>query len=120
MGTDADGHPFDEPWGCTSVVRVLMYRLSNSRTDIQFIGHQCASFTHNPRKSPKESLKRICRYLVGTQGQVLTFDPNSDMNMDCYVDAYFAGLWRHEDDKYPVYVKSRMGYVVTIGECPLH
>ncbi len=39
------------------------------------------------------------------------------MKLDCYVDADFAGLWRHEDDQDPVCVKSRTGYVLTLAGC---
>ena len=41
------------------------------------------------------------------------------MNLDCYVDADYAGLWRHERDQDPTCVKSRTGYVVTLGDCPV-
>ena len=30
--------------------------------------------------------------MIGTQGQGLTFDPNSDINMECCVDADFITL----------------------------
>ena len=41
------------------------------------------------------------------------------MELDLYVDADFAGLWGHEHDKDPVCVKSRTGYLITLGECPV-
>ena len=41
LGTDADGPPFDEPWGYTSVVGMLICLSRNSRSDIQFAVHQC-------------------------------------------------------------------------------
>ena len=40
------------------------------------------------------------------------------MDINCYVDADFAGLWGYEDDQDPVCVKSRTGYVLTLGDCP--
>ena len=40
--------------------------------------------------------------------------------MDLYVDADFAGLWTYEDEQDPVCVKSRTGYVITLGDCPIH
>ena len=36
------------------------------------------------------------------------------------MDAYSAGLWKHEDDQYPVCVKSGTGYVMTLVVYPLH
>ena len=41
------------------------------------------------------------------------------MELDLYVDADFAGLWGHEHDQDPVFVKSRTGYLITLGECPV-
>jgi hypothetical protein len=40
-------------------------------------------------------------------------------DMDCYVDADFAGLWPHEDKADQICVKSRTGFVVCISDCPV-
>jgi hypothetical protein len=50
LGTDLEGEPFKEEWGYTSVVGMLMYLANKTRPDIAFAVHQCARFTHNPRK----------------------------------------------------------------------
>ena len=42
------------------------------------------------------------------------------LHPDLYCDADYAGLWKYEDDQDPVCVKSRTGYVVTLGGCPIH
>ncbi len=39
------------------------------------------------------------------------------MDLDLYVDADFAGLWSYEHDQDPVCVKSRTGFVITLGTC---
>ena len=49
----------------------------------------------------------------------MEFTPTKKMELDCYVDADFAGLWKHESDQDPVCVKSRTGYVITLGGCPV-
>ena len=41
------------------------------------------------------------------------------MKLDCYVDADFSGLWSYEEDSDPVCVKSRTGYIMKLGGCPL-
>jgi hypothetical protein len=119
LGTDANGRPCECAWNYASVVGMLLYLSSNSRPDIQFAVHQCARFTHDPKASHEEAIKRICRYLKGTKTQGMTFKPDSTMQLNCYVDADFAGLWNVEDDQDPVCVKSRTGYVLTLGNCPL-
>ena len=88
--TDADGPPFDEPLEYSSSAGMFIYLSRNSRPNIHFVVHQCARFTHNPRRDHTESVNRICLYLIATQGQGLTFDPNSYMKLDCSVDADFA------------------------------
>ena len=39
--------------------------------------------------------------------------------VDCYSDAYFAGLWGHENPRDPICAWSRTGFVVTFTNCPL-
>ena len=38
----------------------------------------------------------------------------------CFIDADFAGQWNVEDPQDPLCVKSRMGYVLMITNCPIH
>jgi len=47
------------------------------------------------------------------------FKPDAKLALDCYVDADFAGLWKVENEHDPVCVKSRTGYVLLLGGCPL-
>ena len=98
VGTNANGPKFDEEWSYPSVVGMLLYLSSNSRLDIQFAVHQCARFTHSPRASHAKAITRIAKYLAGTKDRGLTFSPDTKLQLDCYVDADFAGLWKHEDD----------------------
>ena len=117
--TDPDGAEMVESWAYPSIVGMLMYLASNSRPDIQFSTHQCARFTHCFKQSHANAIKRIVRYLLGTKDKGLLFDCTKELNLDCYVDADFAGLWRHEDDQDPVCVKSRTGFVITLGGFPV-
>ena len=87
-----------------------MYLSSNYRTDILFTVNPCVRFTKNLRRSHADSVKRICYYLF-------TLKPNSDMKLNCYVDAKFSGLWNNKDYQDPMCVKSRTGYVMTIEGC---
>jgi hypothetical protein len=57
--------------------------------------------------------------LKGTRDKGLVFTPDEEMKLDCYVDADFAGLWNVEDKQDPVCVKSRTGFCLTLGNCPL-
>ena len=49
----------------------------------------------------------------------LILDPTTDLTIDCYPDADFAGLWGHEHPQDPHCARSRTGYVITISGCPV-
>jgi Reverse transcriptase (RNA-dependent DNA polymerase) len=119
LGLDPEGEPFIGPWSYASAVGMLMYLASNSRPDIAFAVHQCARFTHNPKKSHGKAVERIVSYLQGTKRQGMIMKPSGHLTIDCYVDADFAGLYGVEDDQDPISVKSRTGYVLMLADCPL-
>jgi hypothetical protein len=50
----------------------------------------------------------------------LRFKPDSELKLDCYINADFAGLYNVEDTHDPVCVKLQTGYCLTIGSCPLN
>ena len=95
-----------------------MFLATNSRPDIAYAVNQCARFTHNPKASHATAVKRIIRYLKGTRDQGMLLKPNGQLQVDCYVDADFAGLWGAEDDQDPISVKSRSGHVIFFMGCP--
>ena len=98
---------------------MLLYLSSNTRCDIQFSVHQCARFSHSPKHSHGQAIKRICRYLASTSDKGLILQPDLNEGLNCYVDADYAGLYGYEDDQDPVSVKSRTGFILTLFGCPL-
>ena len=46
--------------------------------------------------------------------------PTSELRVDCYVDADFAGLYSIKDKQTPISVKSRTDYVIMYRGAPLH
>ena len=122
LGTDKNGKRHFENWDYASAVGMLMYLAGNAHPEIQFAVHQCARFCHAPRHSHAIAVKRIAHYLKGVldKKEGLLFKVNPAQKLDLFVDADFAGLWGYEDDQDPVCVRSRTGYVMTLGDCPLH
>ena len=86
-----------------------MYLSNTMRPDLSFDVHQCARFAHSPRRCHELALKRIGRYLIDTKDKRLILDPSNDLDIDCFVDANFAGLWNSEPAHEPISVKSRSG-----------
>jgi hypothetical protein len=116
---DVNGAGFNETWEYRSVIGMLMYLSANSRPDISYSVHQCARFSHEPRKSHGTAIKRIVRYLKETRMHGLYLKPTDDHRVDCYVDADFAGLYSTENSQDPLSVKSRTGYVIMYRGAPL-
>jgi hypothetical protein len=72
-----------------------------------------------PKQSHGRAIKQIVRYLKGTRTRGLIMRPTAALTLDCYVDADFAGLWGSEDPEEHLSVRSRTGYVLTLGGCPV-
>jgi hypothetical protein len=119
LGKDEQGEKCEERWSYASVVGMMMYLASNSRPDIAFAVHQCARFTHCPKRSHEVALKRIARYLRGTREQGMLIEPDDNLQLNLYADADFAGLWNSESVDDPICVKSRTGYLLTLGNTPI-
>ena len=121
LGTDANGYEAKKDWpnSYAYVIGMILYLASNKRPDISFAVHQCARFTNNTKASYEKSVKRICRYLQGTNGNGLVFNPSKKLVVDCYADADFAGLWGHEYPQDPICAISRTGFVVTFDHFTL-
>ena len=100
----------------TGIIHLLA---NNSRPDIAYAVHQCARFTHCQRNLHSVAIKRILRFLQGTKTKGMFIEPSQKLQVDCYVDADFAGLWGVEDDQNPICVKSRTGYLIMFMGCPL-
>ena len=68
----------------------LLY-LTASRPDIMFSVCMCARFQTDPRESHLSAVKRIFRYLKGTQDLGLWYPKRSNLFLLGYSDADFAG-----------------------------
>jgi hypothetical protein len=117
---DLNGEPFDEKWEYRSVVGKLNFLEKSTRPEIAYAVHQCARFLSNPKKSHVNAIKYLCRYLMGTKdkGIILRADPSK--SFEVHVDCDFAGNWVREDAMNdPSTAKSRTGYVISYGGCPV-
>ena len=119
IGADKDGEPFDEEWSYAAAIGMLLYLSSNTRPEIQFAVHSVSRYTHAPKKSHGQAVKRIIRYLIGTKDKGIEFVPDLSQGLDCWVDASFAGLWGYEDAQDPASIKSHTGFVLTLFGCPV-
>ena len=119
LGPDPDGEPMNEDWSYPSIVGMLLYLSSNTRPDIQYAVSQVCRYSATPKQSHATAVKMIVRYLKRTCDKGTIINPRSDLNLDLYVDADFAGLYGAVEDSNPDSVKSRSGYTIMLAGCHL-
>ena len=112
---DEHGESCKEAWSYASIVGMMMYLASNSRPDIAFAVHAAARHTHTPKRVHEVALKRIARYLMGTKHRGMLIRTTTHCQLDLFVDADFAGLWNIQEANDPVTLRSRTGFVATLG-----
>jgi hypothetical protein len=119
LTADSDGPSCEHSWNYRSLIGMLNYLASSTRPDIAFAVHQCARFTTAPKCLHELAIRRIVRYLKATSTKGYILRPSSSYNLDCFVDADFAGTWSASTSEDPSSVKSRTGYVITFASCPV-
>ena len=120
LGKNEEDVPMTEEFHYRSVVGMLLYLSGNTRPDITYAVSQVARFTHNPKKSHATALKMIVRYLSGTIDKgIIVPKFTGKMQLKCYVDADFSGLYKVDPDTSSSSAKSRTGFIIFLGPWPL-
>ena len=96
---------------------MLLYLSTNTRTDINFAVSQVCRFNHSPKQSHAAAVKRIVRYLAGTADKGMIMQPDGTLSLNCWSDADFAGLYKVDPHTDVTSAKSRMGYIIKLGNC---
>ena len=103
-----------------SALGMLMYLTNNTRPECAYAVNVCAQYSVEPRQAHAEAVRRVCRYLKGTLLEGLYVKPaTSKLSLDCFVDADYAGQWNLPEATDPATVKSRAGFVITLGNVPV-
>ncbi|KAL0837105.1 hypothetical protein Bca101_088995 [Brassica carinata] len=100
------GTPLDDASEYRSVVGSLQY-LSLTRPDISFSVNKMYQFMHRPTNEHWTAVKRILRYLSGTQNRGVFFHANNTPTLHAFTDADWAG---NKDD-----YTSTGAYIVYMG-----
>ena len=119
LDNDPDGNPKLQKWSYRSAVGCLSYIRAIIRPDITMATQQCARFCNDPKQEHEEAVKRICRYLLKTKEKGLVLRPDKSKGLECFVDADWAGSWRHRSSNDPLSSHSRTGYYITYAGCSL-
>lgn len=89
LDLDEEGETVDQKM-YRSMIGSLLY-LAASRPDIQFSVCLCARFQASPRASHLQAVKRIFRYLHGTQSFGIWLSASSSISLRAFSDADFGG-----------------------------
>ncbi len=117
---DKSKTPRGDTWNYRSVIGRLNFLAQNTRPNISFAVHQCTRLCSAPTKLHEIAVKHIIRYLILTRDKGLLLQPISNLSLDMYVDADFAGMWHQEHSALLENVLSRTGYIITFCGCPIH
>ncbi|CAM8907644.1 unnamed protein product [Rhodiola kirilowii] len=88
--TKDDASPRTDATRHRGMIGSLLY-LTASRPDIMFSVCQCVRFQADPRESHVKAVKRILRYLKGTEKLVMWYPRVKSLSLEGYSDADFAG-----------------------------
>ena len=114
--------PFNQSFNYRSAIGMLLYVGNNTHPECTYAINACARHCVAPKVAHAEAVKRIGRYLKGVinEGLIIKKPPdNGEITLDCHCDADFAGNYNKLDGDDPVSVRSRTGYVVTLGNVPV-
>ena len=121
LSSHKDAEPFEgKEFNPRSIVGMLMYLATNTRIDIALVVSQVCRFTSDFKKPHADALKQIIKYLKGTIDKGTIVKPEGDLNLKCWVDADFAGLYNREDNDDPSSARSRTGYIIALSGVPLY
>ena len=107
-------------WNYRSVVGMLGYLQNSTRPNISTVTCPYARFNNDPRLSHERSLRRICKYLLGTQDIGIVFKPEPLKGVEYYLNADFSRNWNVVDSEDPENILSRTGYIIYYAGCPIH
>ena len=117
---DTDGPEMTPDFHYCSVIGKLNFLEKSTHPNISISMHQCMCFLENPKRSHTEAVKCIGRYLLSSRDKRLIIFSNELWHFDCWVDADFAGIWRHRDAHVdPMTSKSRLGWLVHFAGAPI-
>ena len=96
-----------------------MYLSSNSCPYISLNIHQCACFTHVTCQTHAKAVKHIICYIKVTEDKGLIIKHSQNLQVECYINADFSGLWGVDKDQNTIFVKSRTSFIIMFMGCPL-
>jgi Reverse transcriptase (RNA-dependent DNA polymerase) len=118
LGTGEGKEKHKADWSYRRLVGKLNFLAASCRPKISCAVHQAARYSSDPRINHTEAIKRLARYLKANPEKGMYLRPTGH-SFEVYADADFCGLWNIESPNKPVSAKSRTGYIIMYGGCPI-
>ena len=93
---DEDGEVAHGDFSYISAVGMVFHVSGHLRSDIAHAINCAVCYMCCPSHSHELALRRIGRYLKATHSRGPILNPSSNLKIDCYLDADFAGIYGHE------------------------
>ena len=119
MNKNSNGKDRIGDFQCRSAVGSLPYLGGCTRLDASMSVHQAAKFNTNTKHSHDNAVKRVGRYLKGTNDKVLILKTDLKKGLEIYVNADFACAYDNEDSEDPSTVYSRTGFIIKCANCSI-
>ncbi|XP_019168916.1 PREDICTED: uncharacterized protein LOC109164824 [Ipomoea nil] len=105
--TTSSSASFENPTQYRRIVGALQY-LTITRPDLAYSVNRLCQFIHSPTDDHWSLLKRVLRYIKGTQDYGLRLRPSATTDLHAYFDSDWADC--------PIDRKSTSGYAVFLGD----
>ena len=109
----------DDSFHYRSVIGSLSYLAGCTRPDISIAVYQVAKFSNEPKVSHNTSIKRISKYLLGTEDKELIYEQDSSKGLEFFAYADFASGFDKAVAEDPATVYSRTGFIIKYASCPI-
>jgi hypothetical protein len=84
LHADPDGPPRKQDWKYHSLLGLLSYLMTITRTNITFAVNNCACFSTKPHGIHEIALKWIVKYLLTTPMQSMVYHPDRTKGLKCF------------------------------------
>ncbi len=98
-----DQEALDENVPYRQAIGSLIYLVTGTRPDLAFSVRRLSQHLENPQKQHWSAVKRILRYLKGTETRGILFDGNKGMEITGYSDSDYAAAPLHENQQADTY-----------------
>lgn len=101
------------------LIMQVIYLAGHSRPDIACAVHWCACYMFGSKCHQEAALRHIVWCLKGAANNWVIMTPTNTLDIDCFPDVDFAGLYGHHDYQDPHCAKRWTGYVILVAGCPI-